>query len=327
MNAELLEILCCPECRGDLRLTDGRLAGARVESGTIVCSACGRRYPVSGFIPRFVPAENYAENFGFQWNRFRKTQLDSYSGVPISRDRLLLSLGVEADAIGGKRVLDVGCGAGRFAEVALSSGGRVVALDYSSAVDACWANLGPHPMLDVVQGDVYKLPFKRPSFDIVYCLGVLQHTPDVRRAFLALPEHVKGGGRFAFDVYPKLALNALWPKYWLRWITRRIEPRRLFAIVERVVPWLLPVSDAIARIPLIGRKLRYAVPVVNHRPAFPELSDAQVVEWGVLDTFDMFGPAYDQPQSVAALEEWCRAAGLSNVIVFRHGQVIARGDR
>ena len=59
----------------------------------------------------------------------------------------------------GSWVLDAGCGAGRFAEIALSSGANVVALDYSSAVNACYLNLKEHSNLHVVQGDIYALPF------------------------------------------------------------------------------------------------------------------------------------------------------------------------
>ena len=87
----------------------------------------------------------------------------------------------------GKMALEVGCGAGRYAEIALSLGAKLVALDYSSAVDTCWQNLHSNPNLNVVQGDIYHLPFKPASFKSVYCFGVLQHTPDVGKAFLALP--------------------------------------------------------------------------------------------------------------------------------------------
>ncbi len=327
MNIDLLQILACPRCRGALALSGAQSERGEIASGTLTCSGCASVYPIVGFVPRFVPPENYAGNFGFQWNRFRRTQLDSHSGVPISRERLLLSGGWTADDLAGKRVLDVGCGAGRFAEVALSAGARVVAVDYSSAVDACFDNLGPHPRLDVVQADVYALPFRPAEFDAVYCLGVLQHTPDVKRAFLALPAQLKEGGTLAVDVYPKLRLNALWPKYWLRPLTRRVNAQRLFRWIERLVPFLLPVSDVLSRIPLLGRKLRYAVPVVNHRPAFPSLSREQVREWAILDTFDMFGPAYDTPQSAETLRSWAREACLRDVTVFRSGQLIARGTR
>src|SRR5437762_8433499 len=139
MKRDLLEILCCPECRGDLRLVGAEEASGEIESGELQCTACRRIYPIIRSIARFVPAENYADNFGFQWNRFRKTQLDSHTGLPISRDRLFFSTEWPAEELRGKRVMDAGCGAGRFAEVSLSTGARVVAVDYSSAVDACYA--------------------------------------------------------------------------------------------------------------------------------------------------------------------------------------------
>ena len=327
MHAALSEILACPDCRGALSLRAAREERGEIESGELLCEACSHSYPIVRFVPRFVPAENYAGNFGFQWTRFRRTQLDSYSGVAVSAERFFRSTGWEAGELNAERVLDVGCGAGRFAEVALSTGAQVVAVDYSAAVDACFDNLGPHPRLDVVQADVYKLPFKPAQFDYVYCLGVIQHTPDVKSAFLSLPAQLKGGGKLAVDVYPKLRLNALWPKYWLRPLTRRMEQKRLLRMVERLVRVLLPVSNAVAAIPVVGRKLRYAVPVVNHRPAFPQLSREQLHEWSVLDTFDMYGPAYDQPQSVETMRAWAGEAGLRNVEAFRSGHVIVRGTR
>ena len=144
-----------------------------------------------------MPEENHADNFGMQWNHFRHTQLDSYSGHPISANRFWEATGWLPDNIKGQYVLDVGCGAGRFAEVALDAGANGLALDYSSAVDACYANLKQHPNLHVVQGDIYALPFEQESFPFVYSLGVLQHTPDVAKAFAALPPMVAGEGRLS----------------------------------------------------------------------------------------------------------------------------------
>jgi len=327
VKRELLDILCCPDCLNDLRVVCAEESLGEIENGELQCIACSRTYPIIRFIPRFVPAKNYAGNFGFQWNRFRKTQLDSHTGVAISRERLFFSTEWKPEELCGKSVLDVGCGAGRFAEVTLSTGARVVAVDYSSAVEACYANLSPNSRVDVVQADIYHLPFRRGSFDFVYCLGVLQHTPDVRGAFMSLPEQLKPGGKIAVDVYPAVALNYLWPKYWLRPITKRMNPQTLLRAVERLVPWMLPVSAMLAKIPVIGRRLRYAVPVVNHAPDYPALSPAQITEWAVLNTFDMFGPAYDQPQSTATLDRWFREAALREVKVYRRGHLCGHGIR
>ncbi len=326
MKLRLLDLLRCPACRQPLGLTGARERAGEVESGDLVCAACGGRYAIVDSVPRFVPAENYARSFGLQWNRFRRTQLDSHTGQPISRRRFFHQTGWAAEALAGKRVLDVGCGAGRFAEVALSCGAAVVAVDYSAAVEACRANLGAHPDLEVVQADIYRLPFSQGAFDFVYCFGVLQHTPDVRGAFMALPSQLKKGGRLAVDVYPKRLANWFWPKYWLRGITRRLPPAALFPLVERLVRLLWPVSLALGRAPGIGRKLRHVLPVANYEGIHP-LSPTQLREWAVLDTFDMLAPAHDHPQSAPTLAAWFTAAGLREVEVFRAGVLLGRGVR
>ena len=326
MKPALLQRLWCPGCRHGLTLTATEEAEGDVHTGELTCSSCGGRYPILRSVPRFVPAENYARNFGYQWNRFRKTQLDSHLGQPISRDRFLRESGWRPEDLEGKAVLDVGCGAGRFTEVALSFGARLVAVDYSSAVDACWSNFGSHPNLEVIQADMRALPLRVEQFDYVYCFGVLQHTPDVRQSFLSLPPMVRPGGRLAVDLYPKTGLEWMWSKYWLRPVTKRVDQVRLLKIVEAVAPPLLALSDLLTRVPIVGRRLRYLVPVVNYRGLQP-LTDAQLVEMGILDTFDMLAPAHDHPQTVETLERWFAETTLVDVEVFREGQVIGRGAR
>ncbi len=324
MKREFLDILCCPDCGGTLDLRDAGATGREVERGELVCTACGRRYPIVNGVPRFVPAENYAGSFGLQWNRFRETQLDSHTGQPISRERFFRQTGWAPEDLAGRAALDVGCGAGRFAEVVLACGATVVGVDYSAAVDACWRNLGPHERLHVVQADIYRLPFKPGRFDLVYCFGVLQHTPDVGRAFAALPVQVRANGRLAVDTYPKQARNVLWPKYWLRALTRRMPARQVLALVQRLVDVLWPVSLALGRMPYVGRKLRYLIPIANYEGIYP-LSPAQLREWAVLDTFDMLSPAHDHPQSPATLREWFDSAGLRDIEIFRAGHLVGRG--
>jgi SAM-dependent methyltransferase len=326
MKQSLLERLRCPSSGQRLSLTGAVQAGDEVESGALVSVDGRHHYPIVRSVPRFVPVQNYAESFGLQWNRFRRTQLDSQSGQPISRNRFYRFTGWSPDMLEGRWVLDAGCGAGRFTEVALEAGATVVALDYSSSVDACHANLGPHPRLHVVQGNIMALPFEPGKFDFVFSLGVLQHTPDPARAFNMLPSQLRPGGRLAVDLYPALLRNMLWPKYWLRPFTSRMAPERLFQLVERWTPALLPVSKAMSRLPMIGRYLRYALPVANYDGIYP-LSDKQLEEWAVLDTFDMLAPVHDHPQSRATLERWLAGAGLEEREVERIGFLTARGRK
>lgn len=326
MHPQLLELLRCPASGEPLRLEEPQYAGSRVRSGRLVARGGAHSYPLREFIPRFAPDSNYADNFGMQWNRFRQTQLDSHSGQPISARRFWESTGWRPADLAGKLVLDAGCGAGRFAEVALQAGATLVALDYSSAVDACYANLGHYDNLHVVQGDIYALPFAPGSFPYVYSLGVLQHTPDVARAFAALPPMVSPAGQLCVDFYGLGVGTLLHAKYLVRPLTKHLPQQTLFRILQTAVPLLLPVSRALGAVPAIGRVLKRLVPVANYAGVYP-LSPQQLKEWALLDTFDMLAPEYDQPQPPQRVRTWLEAAGLAGVEVFRAGHLVGRGSR
>ena len=72
-------------------------------------------------IPRFANQSNYSSSFGFQWNKFQRTQLDSFSGSSISFERFYASTAWKQDVLSRSSVLEVGSGAGRFTEVFLQS--------------------------------------------------------------------------------------------------------------------------------------------------------------------------------------------------------------
>ena len=112
----------------------------------------------------------------------------------------------------------------------------------------------------------------------------------------------------------------------MRHITKRVRPDTLFGGVQTAVRWGWPLSIAVGRIPFVGRKLRYAIPIVNYEGVYP-LSPRQLKDWAVLDTFDMLAPAYDQPQSAATLTAWMRDSGLEDVEVFRSGFLVGRARK
>jgi 2-polyprenyl-3-methyl-5-hydroxy-6-metoxy-1,4-benzoquinol methylase len=309
-----------------LSLVDAHEVNREIETGRLQCDACKTPYPIVRYIPRFVSQDNYASSFGFQWNRFRQTQLDSYSGTSISRDRFLRQTGWSAAALDGAAVLDVGCGAGRFTEVALSMGAQVFALDYSAAVDACRENFAAHPNLHLLQADVYALPFQHERFDFVYCLGVLQNTPDPHKACLALPPLLKPGGELAVDVYPRRWSDLLHPKYCLRPITRRLPVTTLFQALEWGVPRLLRLSRMVGNVPAVGPILKHLVPVANYDGVYP-LNERQRYEWAVLDTLDWLSPSFDKPQAPQTLQSWLEEGELEEIYVARLGHLVGRGRK
>jgi ubiquinone/menaquinone biosynthesis C-methylase UbiE len=275
-------------------------------------------------VPRFVPDSNYADNFGMQWNHFSKTQLDSHSNQPISYDRFWSSTRWNKDDLKSKLVLDVGCGSGRFAEVALNAGAFVVALDYSSAVDSCYNNLRNYPNLLVIQADVYQLPFAENTFDFIYSLGVLQHTPNVEKAFAALIPPLKSGGKICVDFYEKSFKSILLPKYWLRPLTKKMDKRKLFIVLENRVEGLMKLSRFLSSVPYLGNLLKRLVPVANYDGVHP-LNETQIFEWALLDTFDWLSPEYDNPQNSRTVRKWCETYKLNQIEVEKIGHLVGRG--
>lgn len=323
MRAEIVEFLRCPKSKLPLDVVIDESIEQEIRSGWLVSRDGRHRYPIRGGIPRFVPETNYAASFGMQWNKFSVTQLDSSSGHPISADRFWHATDWSPSELADQWVLDLGCGSGRFAEVALNAGAHVVAVDYSTAVDACYANLRHHANLHVIQGNVYELPFAAESFEFVYSLGVLQHTPDVKAAFFALPRLVKSGGKLCVDFYEKNFKSRMLPKYWLRPLTKRLPKDRLFSLLESAVPKLLPLSDLLGQVPFVGRQVRRIVPVANYSGLLP-LDRRQLEEWALLDTFDWLSPEFDNPQTASTLAGWLRAAGMQEIEVLKAGHLVGR---
>lgn len=310
MELRLLKILACPKCRGEL-LCDSAETDT-VQEGELKCSNCGNRFPIINGIPRFVELDNYASSFGYQWNEFRKEQLDSYNGTTLSADRFWAETDWKPEQLKGKWVLDVGCGAGRFLDAAAPSGCEIVGLDLSSAIDAAQENLSNWPNVHFVQASIYDLPFKEGAFDYCYCIGVIQHTPDPIKSLASLARVIKSSGELALTIYPRKIWTKLYSKYWLRVITRRMEKQRLLKLIERVMPVAFPVTEMLFRVPVLGKFFMFAIPVANYVHE-KQLDRNQRYAWAVLDTFDMLSPQFDQPLTEQEASRALIAEGLRSV--------------
>ena len=279
-------------------------------------------------IARFVQDEGYTGNFGIQWNQFKSTQLDSKNGTTLTHDRFFSGTQWNPKDLDGKTVLEAGCGAGRFTEVLLEAGARVVAFDYSNAVEACYKNNGHQDNLILFQGDIYNIPLHKESFDFIFCYGVLQHTPDPKKAFENLIRYLKPGGQIAIDCYLKDGKIYPWKsKYIWRPLTTRLPPKSLFKFLKFFIPLWLPIDTVIKYIPILGRYLGSIIPCWNYTH-IKKFSYKQRLEWAVMDTFDALAPAYDLPQTLEDIRGWLQEARLKVDFVRLGGNGIeARGTR
>lgn len=268
--------------------TDGSIL---VQEGEALRSQSGKTYPIVNSIPRFVPKDNYAQDFGKQWNAFRKTQLDSYTGVPASRERLARCLNGHITRLKGKLVLEAGSGAGRFTEILLAEGATVHSFDYSEAVEANRDNNGASPNLALVQADVRHIPFEKGAYDYVVCLGMVQHTPDPEATIRHLWDMVRPGGYLVLDHYI-FKWKKLFPppiggaQELYRHLILRLPAKRRLQVTNRIVDFFFPLHWRLRHSPMGKRFLSRISPVCFHYNKFG-LTDRQIVyEWALLDTHD-----------------------------------------
>lgn len=300
----MIEFLC-PNCKAsELISTDSNQC--------LKCQNCHNKYPVIKNIPRLVPMDNYSESFGYQWNIHQKSQLDSYTGRTISENRLKKIASWINQDLSGTLILEAGSGAGRFTEVLLKTKAEILSFDYSLAVDANSRNNGSNKNLHLFQGDIFNIPFKPESFDIVLCLGVIQHTPDPKKAFLSLANQVRAGGKIYIDVYTRSWHHWLQWKYLLRPITKKIKKETLYNLLQIIVPILLPVVKFMKR--YFGKLGARLMPIVEYSEL--NLKKMHNLEWAILDTFDMYSPAHDHPKSLKEVKQWIMEAKLVEEQVF-----------
>ena len=248
--------------------------------------------------------------YSLQWNRFRIIRPDEDRVTFRNRS------GLSPDDLKGTAVLDGGCGMGRYLRVAAEGEPRLlVGLDLSQAVLAARDLTQGIPGVGLVRGDLLAPPFAPGSFDHIYSLGVLDHTPDPKAAFLALAKLLKPGGRIVVWVYPKekplleqviglhRAVSTRLPLGVLVALCRLTAPigalkRRLMASPR----WAVAKTGVALNVLTIG---------VSMHPD-PEVR--------VCDTLDWYAPKYLSRHTRDEVAGWFHEAGLVDLADLSQGQ-------
>jgi len=222
-----------------------------------------------------------AERFGFEWTEFSRFGWDDPRyGLDREESVFRAKALLRPEDLDGRIVLDAGCGNGRYAHWATRYGGRVMAVDLGGAVDAAARNLGGERGVQVVEADIFDLPFAPDTFDVVFSIGVLMHTGDTRRAAACLVRTARPGGSVCLHVYGRgnriyEAVDGV-----LRSRTTRLPPARMM----RLAAGMYRLRRGLDRVGLgdqVGRFVRldphpacifdwYAAPVASHH-TYPQV--------------------------------------------------------
>lgn len=242
-------------------------------------------------IPRFVQQEHLA-SFSRQWNRYEVAHDEE------DRATFQAKTGFTLDELNGKRVLDAGCGGGRYCKVAGEAGATVVGADHSTAVEKADSLCASLENVSFLQADLKRLPLAPASFDYVFSIGVMHHDADTRAVFDAVAPMVKPGGKMAVWLYRR---NQWWQEginNLLRRRTTKMDPQRL----ERWCKF----GAWLGGTPLINKTLNKIVNFSSH----PDRENR------ICDTFDWYAPQYQYHHTTAELLNWFEAAGFSDLRVL-----------
>ena len=171
----------------------------------LVCAAAGHGYSTAGDPAALSSESNYADGFGAQWHQYRSRSWIRTPG-PRSPGSLRRCLGEElwqaAAAVAGLAILEIGLrGREVHGNPVEAAGGIRNVHGFERGGRAEPAQLSAVRAHRIIQCDINQLPFQPGQYDIVICLGVIQHTKNPERTIADLYRQVKPGGWLVIDHY------------------------------------------------------------------------------------------------------------------------------
>lgn len=300
MKNRLLNILACPDCKGEFKLEIIKMEKDEIITGRLRC-ANSHIYEIINGIPRFVASDNYVGSFSYEWDIFGDTLLDSRNKEKFSVDYFNRHMNRPLEHLKNKLTLDAGCGMGHFMEIVALRGAEVVGVDLSYAVDTAQRLIGHLPNAHLIQADIFALPFKDGTFDFIYSFGVLHHTPDCKNAFSCLPKLLKSDGEISISLYAYNAGIVLSSEFW-RLFTTRMPKKVLYYFSYLAYPLYY-----LYAIPILGKILRciFFVPDIKN--------------WKRrhLEMFDWYSPHYQSNHSGKQLAAWFEENAIFVTKIFK----------
>ncbi|HEY2459228.1 MAG TPA: methyltransferase domain-containing protein [Candidatus Acidoferrum sp.] len=214
MKANLLGLICCPDCGGKFGLVNARVKEAEIVSGKLQCERCAASFPIEDGVPVILRSDARSDrtrkSFGKQWKmhdqkRFEQETIYGKKKEEGLRDfQQAFGIG-EFASLRGCVILDAGCGSGVLtADIAKAApGATVIGVDFSESARLAHARCRELPNVHIIQADLSQPPLAARTFDLIWSEGVIHHTPDTARSFSSLAPLVKARGKLYIWIYSK----------------------------------------------------------------------------------------------------------------------------
>ena len=246
MRKEVLQILNCPNCGHNLTLLEKRLHENEVVDGILECENCGQRFPVINSVPRMIvnlgDRKDLAESWGFEWAKMAegKLETDTYYGETEKEEvaSFFNYMGISAEDLRGKVVLDAGCGCGRLTRALGQYAAQVYGIDIASSIESINEYCRTAQNVHIIQADIVDPPFKDASFDFLFCKLAVCYVRQPEQAFNSLSTLVKPDGRLFVSTPDKADLAFVVKLKDLLKITHRIPWGVLFYVSWGIAPLL-----------------------------------------------------------------------------------------
>jgi SAM-dependent methyltransferase len=200
--------------------------------------------------------------------------------------------------------------------------------------------LGNLPNCHFVQADLLHLPFPPQTFDFIYSIGVLHHTPDTRASLSHVVRTLRPGGEAAIWVYPRRRLSETFhyfPEAVNEVLAHDVNyrvPAKLHGLLRRfagILDWTMETASSLERSITTRLPPRWlywlchvAIPLytIYRIPLFYPLRLVTKIamdpdpEWRVLDTFDWYSPRYQWKHTYAEVREWFAQGGFEEIVLL-----------
>ncbi|MBL7196528.1 MAG: methyltransferase domain-containing protein [Candidatus Omnitrophica bacterium] len=340
MNASLLKILICPRCKSSLRIKGAGEEDVGPEeeivSGKLNCPECGLEYPIEEGMPRFVrlnKAGNIFDNskdaqtayrFNYAWRKFASQEVslkwhkDSFSYIEL----LPKSIFEGSDMLG----LDVGCGSGADLIYMSQKGLKMVGIDVTDSVTVAFNNTKGVKNIEVIQANIYNMPFKEGAFDLVYSFGVLHHLSDPEKVFREIVKLLKNNGTVIICVYEKFTHRSMVERGVLRLVglfrrvTSRLPPKALHIICIILSPFIVVLFSLPAR---LLEKFKFTKRIAQRMP----FRHTARIDCIIADLYDRFSPPIENRYTSDEIKGWFKKANLCDINIINYRGWVAWGKK